>query len=57
MDALTGAVDALRKKGNKELPRDPRDAARLTPKSSPHGPGDFSRHGPHDFGIADYIQM
>ena len=57
MDALTGAVDALRKKGNEELPRDPRDAARLTPKSSPHGPGDFSRHGPHDFGIADYIQM
>ena len=42
LDALTGAVVALRKKGKKEPPRDPKDAARLTPKSSPHGADDTS---------------
>ena len=42
LDALTGAVVALRKKGKEEPPRDPRDAARLNPKSSPHGADDTS---------------
>ena len=42
LDALTGAVVALRKKGKEEPPRDPKDAARLTPKSSPHGADDTS---------------
>ena len=42
LDALTGAVVALRKKGKEEPPRDPKDAARLTPKSSPHDADDTS---------------
>ena len=42
LDALTGADAALRKKGKEEPPRDPKDAARLTPKSSPHGADDTS---------------
>ena len=42
LDALAGAVVALRKKGKEEPPRDPKDAARLTPKSSPHGADDTS---------------
>ncbi len=42
LDALTGAVVALKKKGKEEPPRDPKVAARLTPKSSPHGADDTS---------------